>query len=79
MTVTVRYFAVLRDRAGTSFESVTTDAKTVRELVDKLIVDRKLGLPPSLVRIAKNGAFVEDNSLLTDGDEVVLLPPVAGG
>ncbi len=79
MKVTVRYFAILRDRAGCAEEVVSTQAQTARELVDELIVSRQLGLPSPLIRIAINGAFAEDSILIQEGDEVVLLPPVAGG
>ena len=79
MRVSVRYFAVLRDRAGRAEEEVTTESKTARELVDELIGLRQLGLPSPLIRIAVNGGFAEDATPLREGDEVVLLPPVAGG
>ncbi|HRF59387.1 MAG TPA: MoaD/ThiS family protein [Fimbriimonadaceae bacterium] len=79
MTVHVRYFAVLRERAGRERESVEIEPMTARELVDRLIRERGLGLPSPLIRIAVGGAFVEDGSVLADGDEIVLLPPVAGG
>ena len=79
MTVKVRYFAVLRDRAGRGEEEIVTECFTGRELVDELIELRQLGLPSPLIRIAINGAFADDATRLQEGDEVVLLPPVAGG
>lgn len=79
MTVRVRYFAVLRDRAGVADEAVETAATTARGLVDELIESRGLGLPSPLIRVAINGAFVADDMPLNEGDEVVLIPPVAGG
>lgn len=77
--VTVRYFAVLRDRAGCAEDVVSTNATTVRQLVDELIKSRNLGLSSPLIRPALNGAFVEDDVEICDGDEIVLIPPVAGG
>lgn len=79
MTVRVRYFAVLRDRAGLAEETVETAASTARGLVDELIVSRSLGLPSPLIRVAINGAFVADDTQLNEGDDLVLIPPVAGG
>lgn len=79
MNVTVRYFAVLRDRAGVGEEKIVTHAATARALVDELRELRQLGLPSSLIRIAVNGDFVEDSTPLHEGAEIVLLPPVAGG
>lgn len=77
--VTVRYFAVLRDRAGVSEEVLETPCGSVGELVRELISSRSLGLSATLIRPAVNGAFVLDSHQLSDGDEVVLIPPVAGG
>lgn len=79
MNIKVRYFAVLRDRAGHGEEEIVTNALTARELVDELILHRHLGLPSPLIRIAINGVFAEDSTPLAEGDEVVLIPPVAGG
>ncbi len=79
MKVKVRYFAVLRDRAGVSDEVFETGPTTVRQLVDELISKRTLGLDSPLIRAAVNGRFAGDGEQLKEGDEVVLIPPVAGG
>jgi len=79
MTVTIRYFAVLRDRRGLSVETVETQAATVGDLKRDLITRHRLGLAEALIRTAVAHAFVEDDTALTDGMEVVLIPPVAGG
>jgi molybdopterin converting factor small subunit len=79
MNVTVRYFAVLRDQAGCSQEDFFTNETKARDIVNELISVRNLGLQSSLIRIAVNGVFVDDHTLVTEGDELVLIPPVAGG
>ena len=79
MKVTVRYFAVLRDQAGVSEEQIETESVSARQLIDELIRNRKLSLPSPLIRPAVDNRFVEDNFSLTDGCEIVLIPPVAGG
>ena len=79
MIVSVRYFAVLRDRAGVPEEKVETSAATVRQLIDELIELRALGVPSPLIRPAVASQFVPDEYRLTEGCEVVLIPPVAGG
>lgn len=79
MRVRVRYFAVLRDRAGVAEEWVETHASTARDLVDELLAARDFGLPGYLMRVAINGEFVDDGHALADEDEVVLIPPVSGG
>ena len=79
MKVHIRYFAVLRDRRGVSEETLQIEPMTARELADRLTVQHQLDLPAPLIRIAVNGEFVEDSQVLSDGDTVVLIPPVAGG
>lgn len=76
-TVNVRYFALFRERAGCDRESLATLAGTVRALYDEL--QPRLGLDASMVRAAVNGEFVGEEHPLTEGDEVVFVPPVAGG
>ncbi len=77
--VSVRYFAVLREERGRDSESLTTDARTVLELYDSLRARHALSLPSHLVGAAVNGSLVRMDHALRDGDEVVFLPPVAGG
>ena len=76
-TVNVKYFALFRERAGCDGERLTTGATTAGELYAEL--SPRLGLPATMVRAAVNGEFVEDDHALREGDEVVFVPPVAGG
>lgn len=76
-TVDVRYFALFRERAGIGGERLVTGASTVADLYSEL--EPRLGLAPNLVRAAVNGDFVQNDHPLADGDEVVFVPPVAGG
>jgi len=78
-TITVRYFAVLRERRGTDSEVVQTSATTAAGLYAELRARHDLGLDSSLVRFAVDGDFVSDDHPLRDGAEVALIPPVAGG
>lgn len=75
--VDVKYFALFRERAGCDGERLATPAQTVGELYAEL--SPCLGLPSNQVRAALNGEFVEDAHPLAEGDEVVFVPPVAGG
>ena len=76
-TVNVRYFALFRERAGKDSEQIETSAPTVAALYAEL--QPRLGLDPKMVRAAVNGEFAENDRPLSDGDEVVFVPPVAGG
>ncbi|MBL8088251.1 MAG: MoaD/ThiS family protein [Chthonomonas sp.] len=77
--VKLRYFAVLRERRGLSEEWLDTDLTTAGQLVRFLIAEHRLGLPDALIRVAVANEFVGPDYHLVDRDEIVLVPPVAGG
>lgn len=79
MTVSVSYFAILREQRGLSRESLETNARTFRELYAELKGRHGFTLTDNLVKAADRGEFVELDSLLPDGADVVFIPPVAGG
>lgn len=81
MTITVRLFAILRERAGPSELTLELPAAaTVATARDALI-----GQYPALsdlaarVAFAVNRTYVPLDARLQDGDEVALIPPVSGG
>lgn len=79
--IRVRYFAGARDIAGQDSEVVAlTGVATVKNLLQKL-AERHPDLSPHLtrIRVAINDNFAELTDSIRDGDEVVLIPPVAGG
>jgi molybdopterin synthase catalytic subunit len=73
MTVRVRLFAGLRERAGWSEREV--DAATVADVWGAL----ELGDEPAGLLYAVNKTYAERNQPLAAGDEVALIPPVSGG
>jgi molybdopterin-guanine dinucleotide biosynthesis protein A len=77
--IRVQYFALLREQAGRSEETVETRARTPREFYDELRVRHPFSLPPELLRVAVNAEFGDWEQPLADGDAVVFIPPVAGG
>lgn len=81
MQVRTLLFAQLREAAGRSAVEVELDeGSTVEDLLSSLE-----GLIPSMASmaaataVAVNQAYVERGEPLSDGDEVALIPPVAGG
>ena len=84
MKITVRYFALLRERLGVESEVLTWEsaAPTVGALREHL-ADRApahaavLTARPLLVAV--NREYAAPQTLLKDGDEVALFPPVTGG
>ncbi len=77
--VKVRYFASLREQAGHTEEVVADAPLNAAALYDRL--RRRYGFLLDLneLRVAVNGSFADMNVQLAAGDEVVFIPPVAGG
>jgi len=79
--ITVRFFAALKDRAGTgTVEIEHSEAMTVAEAV---IAAKKNAPndpePGESVMFALNGEYVDKAELVSPGDELALIPPVSGG
>ena len=82
MKITVRYFAASRDRVGgLSHEEKTLEAPVSLGGLKTLLCETYPSLTNFLprCRLAINQAFANDEDLLKDGDEVAIIPPVAGG
>jgi molybdopterin synthase catalytic subunit/molybdopterin converting factor small subunit len=73
VSVHVRLFAGLRERAGWSSREV--EAATVADVWPSL----GLGEEPEGLLYAVNREYAERDHELRDGDEVALIPPVSGG
>lgn len=78
-TISVQYFAILREQRGLSHEQLSTPATTPGEIYDELRTKHGFSLPLDRIRAAVNGDFVDSGSTVKDGDEIVFIPPVAGG
>ncbi len=83
MNITVRYFASIREAAGTASEELDTAAGTIAELRAELL-NRGGALAEALapgraVRMALNQELAHEHAGLTEGDEVAFFPPVTGG
>ena len=77
-TITVEYFAVLREQAGRPEEIVQTHSKTALELYREL--SGRYAFPGEKgLKVAVNAEFSTWSRPLCDGDAVVFIPPVAGG
>lgn len=79
LNVKVRYFAILREQTGLAEESLETSSKTAGGLYLELQVKHAFTVPLSAIRSSVNAEFVAHDRALSDGDEVVFVPPVAGG
>ena len=81
MTVRVRFFAILKDRAGTDAAEVTLDDGATVGVALEAIARRYESLATLLPRVAPavNRAYARRDERLNDGDELALIPPVSGG
>lgn len=77
--ICVRYFAAFREASGLCEEAVETSAPTAAALFEELRARHGFGLGVDSVRVALNQEFRPMESPLSEGDEVVFVPPVAGG
>lgn len=79
MKIVVRWFAAYREATGTANESVETDAPTVADLFNQMMVGHPRLASYSGALVAINDEMSNWNSTIRDGDEVLFFPPVAGG
>ncbi len=77
--LSIRYFAVLREQAGHSGETISTAATTPGQLYGELRRKYDFSLPADMVRVAVNQEYRTMDHPLAEGDEVVFIPPVSGG
>ena len=78
-TVTIEYYAQLREQAGRDREPVATHAVTLRELYAELQANHGFTLPADLLKVAANAVFCDWDRDVVEGDVIVFIPPVAGG
>ena len=77
MSITVRYFASLKDKTGRSEDQISfEDNVTVRDVWFKANQNQPL---PESALAAVNMQYVSLDETVQDGDEVAFFPPVTGG
>ncbi|MBW4561534.1 MAG: MoaD/ThiS family protein [Mojavia pulchra JT2-VF2] len=81
ITVTVKLFAAYQEAYGVSELVLELPNGTpVRAVCDRLIAEHpELTKLRDFTRFGVNLIFVEPDTVLKNGDEVVLIPPVSGG
>jgi molybdopterin synthase catalytic subunit len=82
MTVTVRLFAMLRERAGRdSIEIDLPDGATVSDAFERLAGYPSLGelVERMPLRMAVNREYASPTTVIAAGDELALIPPISGG
>jgi molybdopterin converting factor subunit 1 len=77
--IRIQYYAILREQAGRSEETIDTSAATAADLYDELSRRHPFQLKAQQLKVALNSEFSEWHTPLKHGDTVVFIPPVAGG
>jgi len=77
--INIKYFALFREQAAKSSETISTSAETVDELFQELSQKYKFSLNSDQVRVSINEEFKDMTYTLSSHDCIVFIPPVAGG
>ena len=81
--VTIRFFTIYREKAkADKIEIVLEESITVRDLLE-IVKERITSIKDLLVEdrgmVAVNHEVAQLDTIVKDGDEVALIPPVSGG
>lgn len=77
--ITARYFAAFREQAGRASERLETDCGKASELFREVAAKHAFRDPMERCKVAINGSMAAWEAQLSDRDEVLFFPPVAGG
>lgn len=78
-TLTVRYFAMFREHAGVSEETLVLDVVTAADVFVATRDRHGSSEPNGHCKVAINDVMANWESAVNDGDTILLFPPVAGG
>lgn len=76
MSITVKYFASIREKLGRAEETI--DSRGIVCIADVWRQTTQTSLPPNVLT-ALNMEYVRLDHAVQDGDEVAFFPPVTGG
>jgi molybdopterin-guanine dinucleotide biosynthesis protein A len=79
MQLKIQYYALMREQAGRSEETLETSASTPADLYQELVARYGFTLSRDQLKVAVNSEFSDWSRKLNVGDAVVFIPPVAGG
>ena len=81
MKVNIRYFAMLRDITKKDAEQLELNEGQNIEKIQNHLFEKypKLSEFNKTVSFALNGEYARPDMAVYDGDELALLPPIAGG
>jgi MoaD family protein len=79
MQLKIQYYALMREQAGRSEETLETSALTPADVYGELAARYGFTLTRDQLKVAVNSEFSDWARRLKAGDAVVFIPPVAGG
>ena len=81
MTITLKLFAIYQETYGVPELTLELPPQTAINAVLAQMIAEHPTLKPwqEVTRFGVNYQFVEGDTLLQEGDELVLIPPVSGG
>jgi molybdopterin synthase sulfur carrier subunit len=79
MKIKVKYFGLLAEAVNKSTEELELDANSTVLELQTLVKERYPKLQNKNFKVAVNQALVEGDVVLSEQDEIALLPPFAGG
>ena len=77
--ITVRYFAMFREHAGVGEETLELSATTALDVFEATRERHGSTEPTGHCKVAINESMANWDTPVSDGDTVLLFPPVAGG
>ncbi|MBN1935439.1 MAG: MoaD/ThiS family protein [Anaerolineae bacterium] len=79
MRVKVKLFAAARELVGKGTLALDLPAGATVDMLSAQLFDAWPGLRDMRLRFAVNAAYAGLDTVLRDGDEIALIPPVGGG
>ena len=78
-SITVCYFAMFREHAGVAEETLNRDVDTAADVFEQTRARHGSAEPNGHCKVAVNDRLADWDTPVSDGDTVLLFPPVAGG
>ncbi len=78
-SITVCYFAMFREHAGVAEETLSLDVATAADVFEQTRERHGSAEPNGHCKVAINDRLADWETPVSDGDTVLLFPPVAGG
>ena len=79
MKIKIKYFAMMRECAGTSEETIDENISTPSGLLTFLKAKHSFDIAEESLKVAVNGEYADFSKQLSEFDTVAFIPPVAGG